>query len=78
MSKASLDKGVIGDSAVDLGRRDTLKAIGAGTMAAGTSLIGSGADAAASATGSAAAAKSASGPYNVLFILTDQERCFRP
>ena len=47
-------------------------------MAAGTSLIGSGAGAAASATGSAAAAKSASGPYNVLFILTDQERCFRP
>jgi arylsulfatase A-like enzyme len=47
-------------------------------MAAGTSLTGSGAAAAASATGSAAAAKSASGSYNVLFILTDQERSFRP
>jgi hypothetical protein len=43
MNKVPLNKGVIGNSAVDLGRRDTLKAIGAGTMAAGTSLIGSGA-----------------------------------
>ena len=66
------------ECAVDVGRRDALKAIGAGTMAAGTSLIGSGAVASTGATGSAAAAKSASGPYNVLFILTDQERYFGP
>ena len=43
MNKVLLNKGVIGNSAVDLGRRDALKAIGAGTMGAGTSLIGSGA-----------------------------------
>jgi hypothetical protein len=43
MNKLPLNKGATGNSAVDLGRRDTLKAIGAGTMAAGTSLIGSGA-----------------------------------
>jgi hypothetical protein len=34
MNKVPLNKGVIGNSAVDLGRRDTLKGIGAGTMAA--------------------------------------------
>jgi arylsulfatase A-like enzyme len=47
-------------------------------MAAGTSLIGSGAAASPPPTGSARAAKSASGPCNVLFILTDQERSCRP
>jgi hypothetical protein len=51
-----------------------LKAIGAGTIGGGTSLIGSGAAAAAPATGRATAAESAGGPYNVVFIPTDQER----
>jgi hypothetical protein len=61
--------------AVGLGQ---LKAIRAGTMAGGTSLIGSGAAAAAPATGSATAARSPGGPYNMVFILTDPERYFRP
>jgi hypothetical protein len=47
-------------------------------MAGGTSLIGSGAAAAAPATGSATAARSPGGPYNMVFILTDPERYFRP
>ena len=66
MNEIPMDTGATGESAV------------AGAMAAGTSLIGSGAGAPAPATGSAAAAKSARGPYNILFILTDQERRFRP
>ena len=41
-------------------------------------LFGSGTAAAAGATASHDATKGASGPYNVLFILTDQERFFRP
>jgi arylsulfatase len=66
-------------SEIDAGRRDALKAIGTGTLAAS---IGSGlfASAAASAaTGSLSAVpRGAGGPYNILFILNDQERFFRP
>ena len=58
-------------------RRDTIKAIGDGAIAPGTSGSGSGAavSAAAAPRGETASAK---GPYNFLFILTDQERYFRP
>ncbi|MGE0095137.1 MAG: sulfatase-like hydrolase/transferase [Alphaproteobacteria bacterium] len=61
---------------VDRGRRAALKTLGAGAMAAafGVPPLGAGAQAA----GGNAAAKPAGGPYNILFILTDQERFFRP
>jgi len=65
-------------SEVDKGRRDALKAIGTG--AAALSMSGEWiADAAAATAGAPtpSARGSASGPYNILFILTDQERLFR-
>ena len=64
---------------IDAGRRDALKAMGASALAAsvGTSLFASDAALAATVPASASAAKSARGPYNILFILTDQERHFR-
>jgi arylsulfatase A-like enzyme len=62
---------------IDEGRRDALKTIGAGAVAASV-----GADLFASMSASAATARSPTaatgGPYNILFILTDQERYFRP
>jgi len=62
---------------IDEGRRDALKTIGAGAVAASV-----GADLFASMSASAATARSptaaTAGPYNILFILTDQERYFRP
>ena len=62
-------------------RREFLRTAGAGALA-----MGLGADSLAAAnppTAAAGAARSASGPdgavpYNILFILTDQERFFRP
>jgi arylsulfatase len=63
---------------VDAGRRDMLKTIGVGTMALGTSVLGSGAVVSAPAAPRAEGATHMSGPYNFLFILTDQERYFRP
>src|SRR5215831_13160833 len=64
---------------VDTGRRDVLKTIGAGAMAAafGTPAF-SGSAAAADTPVPAEPSKAAGGPYNILFILTDQERYFRP
>jgi arylsulfatase len=47
-------------------------------MALGTSLHAGGAVVSANASQLARGTKSASGPYNFLFILTDQERFFRP
>jgi arylsulfatase len=66
-------------SSVAIGRRDALRAIGAGAMAAtlGPNVFGSGAASAAGGAPRAEAAESSSGPYNILFILTDQERYFR-
>jgi arylsulfatase len=60
-------------STVDIHRREALKTLAAGAAAAsiGPALLGAGA-------ASAAAARSAGPPYNILFILTDQERYFRP
>jgi len=73
------DNGVGSQGAdIDSGRRDTLKAIGVGTMAVGTSLISSAAVSSTTAAPDARAAQSKNGPYNFLFILTDQERYFRP
>jgi arylsulfatase len=65
-------------SAFDPGRRDALKAIGAGAVAAAVAGRFA-ATAQASETGAASlATPPTGGPYNILFILTDQERMFRP
>jgi arylsulfatase len=60
---------------VDLSRRDLLKTIGAGAAAA---TFGTPVRVADAAAPSRAGAKAPQGPYNILFILTDQERYFRP
>jgi arylsulfatase len=54
--------------------------MGAGAVAAsiGADMFGSTAASAATTSGAAAAARPHAGPYNILFILTDQERHFRP
>jgi arylsulfatase len=61
-------------------RREFLRTAGAGTLAMGLgadALAGANADTAAGATRRASGSDRA-GPYNILFILTDQERFFRP
>src|SRR5262245_56145220 len=67
-------------SGVDAGRRDVLKTIAAATVtvALGPSVFGSDKASAAGGPPRAEPGKPASGPYNILFILTDQERHFRP
>jgi arylsulfatase A-like enzyme len=66
-------------SGVDAGRRDALKTIGAAVAATlAPSVFGSGTASAAGRPPRPAAAGAARGPYNILFILTDQERYFRP
>jgi len=71
-------------SAPDTTRREFLKTAGAGalTTALGGPLLGEAAIAAPAATPSAdrepRKAAGGGGPYNILFILTDQERRFRP
>lgn len=69
-----------GDSPINTGRRSALKTIGAGALAAsaGTGLSGSASAAAAGAASSHAPRMAGSAAYNILFILTDQERFFRP
>ena len=65
-------------SEIDVGRRNMLKTVGAGAVAA---TLGPGAASAAAAADTGvrpAASKAGEGPYNILFILTDQERYFRP
>src|SRR5262252_1023899 len=68
------------ESEIKIGRRDALKTIGAGVLAAseGASLFASAATPAAGATPTRDGSKAANGPYNILLILTDQERFFRP
>jgi len=63
----------------DISRRDVLKAIVAGTVVAAeaTSQFAASVAPAAAATPRVDAGKPA-GPYNILFLLTDQERYFRP
>lgn len=65
---------------IDSGRRAALKTIAAGALTAssGAGLFGSGTAGAAAAAASPGATQAAGGPYNMLFILTDQERFFRP
>jgi arylsulfatase len=65
---------------IDLRRRDALQALGAGAVAAsigGTAFAGANGSPASAGSG-VEATRSAGGPYNILFILTDQERHFRP
>src|SRR5512134_1657159 len=57
---------------IDTRRRELLKSVGAGAV---TAALGS--DVAARAA-TPASGKAPPGPYNILFILTDQERFFRP
>jgi arylsulfatase A-like enzyme len=66
----------INEQAPNAGRRAMLKTLVAGAVASGMS----GAElAAATDQGTAlSSAKAPGGPYNILFILTDQERYFRP
>ncbi len=62
-------------------RRDFLRMAGSGALALGlsTSVAANGATAAPKgADPSAGSASRGTGPYNILFILTDQERFFRP
>jgi arylsulfatase len=65
---------------VNISRRDALKTIAAGAVAASdaTGLFAAAAAPASGATPRVDAPKAAGGPYNILFILTDQERLFRP
>lgn len=62
----------------DITRREVLKTLAAGAMAAtfGSKLSGTMVSA-AEKSGRTEGGKSAGGPYNILFILTDQERYFR-
>jgi arylsulfatase len=68
----------------DMNRRDLLKQVGTGTLAAGLGAVALDAAAASPSgstkqdTGKLPVRRNAGGPYNVLFILTDQERFFRP
>jgi arylsulfatase len=66
-------------SHVDASRRHALKAIGAGAAAAyvAPALLGS-SESSAAAGQPSTLPKAPGGPYNILFILTDQERFFRP
>ncbi len=77
MKDEPIDPGFPKASELDVGRRNTLKAVGAGTMALGTSLVtGVPADS-SSAPAKPQPGGGATGPYNILLILTDQERHFR-
>ena len=64
----------------NMSRRDALKSIAAGAaLASGaTGLLAPTAASAAGAAPHVESRKPAGGPYNILFILTDQERFFRP
>lgn len=63
----------------DFSRREFLAATGLTTMALGSgALAGTDQQAASAAATTAAAGGDSGGPYNILFILTDQERHFDP
>jgi len=63
----------------DISRRDFLRTAGLGAVALGLgALAEAGAATDRTASRPARAAGAATGPYNVVFILTDQERFFRP
>jgi arylsulfatase A-like enzyme len=68
------------NAGTDQARRDFLRAAGAGAMALGLG-VGSASGSASAATGTPVQPISGAPgkrPYNILFILTDQERYFRP
>ena len=70
-------------SKVNTGRRSALKGLAAGVVAVSeaSSLLAAGTKAPAASAAAAPAPGAAGGPggpYNILFILTDQERFFRP
>jgi arylsulfatase A-like enzyme len=79
MTKA-IDSSTGGDSPLSIGRRDALKTLGAGAWVAssGAGAVASAAGVAASPASSSPPGAPGSGAYNILFILTDQERFFRP
>ena len=64
------------DQAPNADRRALLKTLGAGALASG--MADTGRAAAADQGKAPSSAKAPGGPYNILFILTDQERYFRP
>src|SRR5512140_3174926 len=68
------------DPPIDIGRRDALKTMGAGALVAstGAGALGSIPALAASAASRHEPRAQRSAAYNILFILTDQERFFRP
>jgi arylsulfatase A-like enzyme len=59
-------------------RRDFLRIAGSGAAALGLGAAGIGASASSLAAEPAGGGTNRQGPYNILFILTDQERYFRP
>jgi len=59
-------------------RRDFLRIAGMGAMAVGLGASAAGSSEAGDSVQSASAGAAGTGPYNILFILTDQERYFRP
>jgi arylsulfatase len=67
-------------SAHNESRRDFIKTIAAGTVSTslGAGMVGSGAAQAAASSPGITSAQPAAGGYNILFIVTDQERFFRP
>src|SRR5499427_4152809 len=68
------------ESEIKIGRRDALKTMAAGVAAAsaGASLLASAQAPASDSRSVRDASTTSQGPYNILFILTDQERFFRP
>lgn len=69
------------DSNSSISRREFMCLAGAGTMAVGLGAFGSGPNKTFAAVGTERPSRSkglAASPYNILFILTDQERFFRP
>src|SRR5262245_51592565 len=61
-----------------LSRRDFIQAAGAGAVAAGLGLGGGSAAQASASSAATASGGAPAGPYNIIFILVDQERYFRP
>jgi len=59
-------------------RRDFLRTAGGAALGLGAGVAGSAAVTSSAPAPSGAAKTRATGPYNILFILTDQERFFRP
>ena len=67
------------DNEIDIGRRNLLKTAAAGAVAATLGPgVATGTAEAADAPARRATGNASQGPYNILFILTDQERYFRP